>query len=85
MELKLPKSRTVMRKQTFSREMRPPRTVGPTMDNPWWPLFWHCSILSSFDRHSDLGISLGSQASLIYGQIWGKMVQKHTKHRKEPY
>jgi len=42
-------------------------------------------VLSSFHRHSDLGVSAGGQATLMYGQIWCKMVQKSTKYRKEPY
>jgi len=32
-----------------------------------------------------VGLSVGSQVILNYGQLWGEMVKKNLKYRKEPY
>jgi len=45
----------------------------------------YSSILSSFHGHDVLGVSVEGQATLIYGQIWGKVVKKLANHIKEPY
>jgi len=60
-------------------------SYGLTMDRPWSAMFGSSFILSSFHGHSDLGVSVGSQATLIYGQIWDRMAQKPIEHSKEPY
>jgi len=38
--------------------MRTPWNVSTTTDHPWWTLFRHSSILSSFHGHSDLGCQI---------------------------
>jgi len=40
-------------------------SYGLTMDCPWWALPRHSSVLSSFHRNNDLGVSMGGQGALI--------------------
>jgi len=84
MTLKLPGSRKAARKQNASGEMRTPQIVGITTKGPWWPLFRHSSILSSFHGYGDLGLSTGVKYTWL-GSKQRQKGPKPVKHRKEPY
>jgi len=71
--------------QPHDEEKRTRFNYGLTTDSPWWALSRQSSILSSFHGHGDLGVFVGSQIKLNYGQLWGEIVQSPAKHRKAPY
>jgi len=65
--------------------MKTPWTVTSTTGRPWLALAQYSSILSPFYDHSYLGGIVEGQATLIYSQILGKMVQQAAKQGKKPY
>ena len=85
MELELPESRKVLRKQEGLGERGPPQTMVPQ-----WTIYGELYFDVLLFFLPSTGITTwrclwGVKLHLFGGQIWGEMVQKPTKYRKEPY